>query len=80
MQTQIAKWGNSLAVRLPREIVQAAALAEGSSIDLVVEDGVVVLRPTRPRYRLEDLVADMTPEAMHEAYDWGPDVGREIVR
>src|SRR5258706_11708011 len=45
MQTQIAKWGNSLAVRLPREIVQAAALSEGSSIEVVVEEGVVMLRP-----------------------------------
>jgi antitoxin MazE len=80
MQTQIAKWGNSLAVRLPREVVQAASLSEGSSIDVMVEGGVVVLRPTRPRYRVEDLVVGMTPEAMRDAYDWGPDVGREIIR
>lgn len=31
------------------------------------------------RYKLRDLLRGMTPKAMHEAYDWGPERGREIV-
>lgn len=36
---QIAKWGNSLAVRLPAELVRELGLKEGDQIDLVKDDG-----------------------------------------
>ncbi|MBI3514525.1 MAG: AbrB/MazE/SpoVT family DNA-binding domain-containing protein [Proteobacteria bacterium] len=79
MQTRIAKWGNSLAVRVPREIAEAAKLTEGTAVELAVENNAVVIRPAGPRYQLADLLVGMTPKAMHEAFDWGPDVGREDV-
>jgi antitoxin MazE len=79
MRTQIAKWGNSLAVRLSREIAEAAKLTEGTSVELAVENNAVVIRPIYPRYRLEDLLVGMTPKAMREAFDWGLDVGSEDV-
>jgi antitoxin MazE len=78
MQTQIAKWGNSLAVRLPRQVAEAAGLGEGSKVELEVVGGVVRLVPTRPRYRLEDLLAGMTPENQPESFDDGP-VGEELL-
>ena len=47
MTTRIAKWGNSLGVRLPKSIAQAAQIDEGDRVDVTVENGVVVIRPSR---------------------------------
>ena len=41
---QIARWGNSLAVRLPRDLVRRLDLKEGDRIDLVPEDGSLKVR------------------------------------
>lgn len=45
---QVAKWGNSLAVRLPADLVRELGLKEGDQIDLVKDDGKVKVR-RRPR-------------------------------
>ena len=47
MRTTISKWGNSLAVRLPREAAASAGLREGAVLDLTLEDDSIVLRPRR---------------------------------
>ena len=57
MRASLAKWGNSLAVRLPREIAASIGLREGAALDMSVEDGALVLR--RRRYDLDELVAAM---------------------
>jgi len=79
MRTHIAKWGNSLAVRLPRDIADRISLEVGTLVEIEVEAGTLVLRPAVPRYALAELLAGMSPEAMHEAFDWGPDLGREQI-
>jgi antitoxin MazE len=79
MRTRIAKWGNSLAVRLPRDIAERIRLEVGMPVEIEIEGGAVVLRQAEPRYALAELLAGMTPEAMHEAFDWGPDLGREQI-
>jgi antitoxin MazE len=56
MQTVIAKWGNSLALRLPRHLAAAAKLHDGTSVELTVEGGNLVIRPSRPKYQLADLL------------------------
>ena len=79
MRAQIGKWGNSTAVRIPREIAAAVRLEEGTPVEIEVSGDVLVIRPVQRRYTLEELLDGMTPEAMQDAFDWGPDVGREIV-
>jgi antitoxin component of MazEF toxin-antitoxin module len=49
MKVQIAKWGNSAAVRLPKVLVDELGPAPGSELDIVVEDGAFRLSPTRQR-------------------------------
>lgn len=77
MQTQIGKWGNSLAVRIPGPHAKDLGLSEGMEVDVTIKDGVLVLRPSQPRYTLEELVARITAENCHEETDWGPPAGRE---
>ena len=78
MRTEIARWGNSLAVRLPKQVLEQAGLGEGVAVELVVESGAVVLRPTKPRYNIDQLLAGITPENLPESFDDAP-VGRELL-
>jgi antitoxin MazE len=82
MQVRIAKWGNSLAVRLPRTIADDLDLAEGQSLDIAIENGTVRLKRSRERVRLADLVAEgerLGAAAHPEVAAWGGDVGAERV-
>lgn len=79
MATNVARWGNSLAVRLPRVVAEQAGLREGEPLEVrVTESGDVVLSRARRRYTLDELVSKITPENRHEETDWGPPVGKEI--
>lgn len=75
--TQIAKWGNSLGLRLPKSVAREAQLDEGDTVDVSVKNGAIVIRPRRPTYSLEQLVAKITPRNRHDESGWGPSVGRE---
>lgn len=79
MQVHLTRWGNSLGLRIPKEIATRFGLSEGMQVDVAAEGDRIVIAPGRPRYRLDELLADTTPEAIREAFDWGPDVGREAV-
>ena len=82
-QVTIGKWGKSLAIRLPGEIVKAAGLSNGERLDIKTHDGEIVIRRTVPHFTLEELFRGKSPEEWRAdyagAFDWGPDVGREIV-
>lgn len=76
--SRIAKWGNSLAVRIPLAIAKQASLAEGDSVNLALDrEGGIVLRPVRRRYELSSLVAQITPRNRHGETDWGRPEGKE---
>ncbi len=78
MTTQLAKWGQSLAVRIPKSLVERAHLREGDRLDLsVIEDGAIVIRSVRQKYALDRLVAGITPENRHPETSWGDPVGKE---
>ena len=71
-ETQVAKWGNSLAVRIPKAIAKKAQLAEGDRVSLdLADDGSIVLRPMRRKYSLDQLVSGITPQNRHNETDWG---------
>jgi antitoxin MazE len=75
MKTHIARWGNSLAVRIPRAYAAQTGLAEGSQVEFVAEGQALVLR--KPRYRLEALLKQVSAENLHDEQEWGPRAGRE---
>ena len=81
MKVKIAKWGNSLGLRLPKAAVDATGLRPGAEVDVTLDGRNLRIRQVLPikHYRLEDLVAQMTPESEPETVDWGPDVGSEII-
>jgi antitoxin MazE len=76
--SRIAKWGNSLAVRIPLAIAKQASLTEGDSVELALDpEGGIVVRPARRSYELSDLVAQITPKNRHQETDWGRPRGKE---
>lgn len=77
MQTAIARWGNSLGVRLPRHAIEGANLREGSTVLVEVEGGTLVLRPVRKKFKLSELLAAHKPSQRHKETDWGPKQGDE---
>ncbi len=78
METTIQKWGNSLAVRIPKAFVKEAHIAYGTTVDLSVDDGKIVIVPhAEPEYRLEDLLKGVTKRNLHVEVTTGGAVGRE---
>ncbi|MCY7320343.1 MAG: AbrB/MazE/SpoVT family DNA-binding domain-containing protein [Phormidesmis sp. CAN_BIN36] len=78
MVATVARWGNSLAIRLPQHLVKEIQLTEGVEVDLVVIDGNLVIKPRlRKRYSLEDLISAITPENLHTEVESGIVVGNE---
>jgi len=82
-QVIVGKWGKNLAVRLPWEIVRAVGVNSGERLDIEAHNGEIIIRRAIPRFTLEELFRGKTPEewraAYTDAFDWGPDVGREVV-
>ena len=76
--TQIARWGNSLGLRLPKSVALEAQLDEGDTVDVSVKNGAIVIRPSRPTYSLDRLVARITPRNRHGESNWDEPVGHEV--
>ena len=77
MTTQVGKWGNSLAVRIPGTYAKELDLEEGAELEVTrVKDGLLLKRRAR-EYTLDELLKQITPENIHGETDWGPPVGNE---
>lgn len=76
---QIAKWGNSLALRLPRAVARELGVSEGDHLSLELgEGGTVILRSARPSYQLDELVSKINSRNRHQESDWGKPQGQEV--
>lgn len=82
MTTKIQKWGNSLAMRLPKKLADSFNLKAGSQIVFITNSDGFTIRPEIkvkiPKYTLEDLVAGITSKNRHKEFDWGKPMGKEI--
>jgi antitoxin MazE len=82
-QVKIGKWGKNLAIRFPGEIAKAASLSDGDRVEIESREGEIVIRPAVPRFTLEELFQGKSSTEWRaeyaDAFDWGPDVGREVV-
>jgi antitoxin MazE len=78
MKARVRKWGNSLALRIPRAVAAETGLAEDAEVELSVEAGKLVVTPlARPKYTLDELVGRITAANRHGEVDFGPPVGGE---
>jgi antitoxin MazE len=81
MRARVSRWGNSLAIRLPKAAVASLRVHEGEPVDLAIKGDTLVIRAGRPRYTLEELVAAMRQEDEPEVLDdvHAPPVGDELL-
>lgn len=75
MQATITKWGNSLALRLPKNIADEVHLVEGAMVTIQVEDGSIRVTPARKRFALSELLEGHKKSA---EYGWGKPKGEEV--
>ncbi len=78
MKVQIQKWGNSLALRIPKSFAVESNISQGSTVEVSLENGKIVIFPvTEPEFSLDELLAKVTPENLHGETDTGMSVGQE---
>jgi antitoxin MazE len=79
MLTKVQKWGNSLALRIPKAFALDAQLGTDTLIDVTLVDGRIIIEPIpTPSWTLEQLLAGVTSNNIHHEIDTGDAVGNEI--
>ena len=79
MLTKIQKWGNSLALRIPKAFAVDAQLENDSVVEVLLVDGQIIIKPVaRPQWSLEQLLAGVNSDNLHREVDTGDAMGIEI--
>ena len=79
MRTRIQKWGNSLALRIPKSFAAEVRLKQGSEVEISPIDGKLVVSPAAEvEFTLEHLLAGITEENRHHEFDTGQPIGNEV--
>lgn len=81
MKVKIQKWGNSLAVRIPKSFAVQTEIEQDSLVDLSILEGSIIVKPEKrkPKYTLEELLENVTEENLHGEIDFGKPVGKELL-
>ena len=78
MKARIQKWGNSLALRIPKSFANEVGLQKETPVEVSLADGKLVVTPvTQPKLTLKQLLANVTRENLHHEVDTGSSVGNE---
>jgi antitoxin MazE len=78
MLTKVQKWGNSLALRIPKTFALDAQIENDSVVEVSFVDGQIVIKPITPRkWTLDDLLAGINTDNIHHETDTGSFVGQE---
>jgi antitoxin MazE len=79
METNIQKWGNSLGVRLPKQLAEKQSLKAGTKVRVTESKGGVSIEVIKSKpTSINELVKNITPSNLHDETDWGPVVGNEV--
>jgi antitoxin MazE len=79
MKTRVQKWGNSLALRIPKSFAEEAGLHADAAVELSLEAGRLVVQPLTPQpLTLEQLLRGITDDNLPGEWDTGPAVGKEV--
>ena len=79
MQTKIQKWGNSLALRIPKSFALSVNIKQNELVDLSIEKGKIVIMPiAQKEYSLEELLEGVSENNLHSEFDTGAPTGKEI--
>ncbi len=79
MQSRVLKWGNSLAVRIPKPLADEMKVAENTSIELTMKEGALEIKPAAVRYSLAELLSGVNSANTHDEWETEPAQGRELL-
>ena len=83
MQTEIGKWGNSIALRIPAKMARESGLTQGTPAEITVKNGCLIIKAKRAKMsraeRYQRILADLEKYGPDELLDWGPSVGNEVL-
>lgn len=78
MESRVRKWGNSMAVRIPRPFAADLGIEEGAAVEVTLTDGGIMIRPlVHRKLSLGELLGAVTEDNVHGETDTGPAVGNE---
>ena len=79
MQTTVQKWGNSLAIRIPKSFASETKINNGTEVDILIKNNQSIITPViKEEYSLETFLADINDSNLHEATDFGEPLGLEL--
>jgi len=78
MKTRVQKWGNSLALRIPKSFAEEAGLHADAAVELSLVAGTLVVQLVAPPFTLDDLLRGVTDENIPGEWDTGPAAGKEV--
>ena len=79
MKTRIQKWGNSLALRIPKSFAKEVGLVNEAAVEVTLVEGKLVISPEEESdFSLDDLLEQVTEQNIHREIDTGPATGNEI--
>jgi antitoxin MazE len=79
MIAKIAQWGNSIGVRIPKDLAKKAGIGVDSTVEIdEVDDGIIIKPVGKREYSLKELVRGITPQNRHSEVDFGRPVGKEL--
>lgn len=80
MQTTIQKWGNSLAIRIPKSFASETKINNGTEVDLLIKNNQLVISPiVAEKYSLNSFLSEITESNIHSEIDFGEPQGKEII-
>ena len=80
MTTKVQRWGNSLALRIPKSFAKDVHLEQGVTVNLTIDDGRLVIEPSpKVKYSLSGLLKNVTENNLHKESDFGRSQGREVL-
>ena len=77
MRTKVQKWGNSLALRIPKPFADEVGLRPNIAVDVSLEEGKLVVSRSQSSISLDELLEGITPANLHQEVNSGPAVGNE---
>ncbi len=78
MKLKVQKWGNSLALRIPKALAIEANIASGSTVEMSLSNGELKIKPIEDQeYILEELLSGITAENIHDEVPTGIRQGKE---
>lgn len=80
MNSIIQKWGNSLALRIPKNLADDSGFSEGNAVELIAEKNkIIIRRKRRKKFLLKELLNDINKNNLHSEIDFGKPTGKELI-